>query len=571
MNVHFKLIRFKNFLSSGNVFTEIPLDKERTTLISGKNGSGKSTMIDAITFALYGKPQRKINKPQLLNSINQKDCLVEIEFAVGGNDYMVRRGLKPTVFEIWKNGNVLDKNAKAPDHQIYLEQNILNLNYKSFGQIVVLGSATYVPFMELPTGSRREIIEDLLDIQIFTTMNLLLKERVNGNKSEIVDLNHSVDLAKTHIKSAEENSESIKKIKMLEVGKIKEKVKDHLVKIEENTKIISDLEEQIDELAKTIGDKASMRSKKEKLKEISYDLESKKSAFEKDLSFYHDNDNCPVCKQGIEHDFKETVVNEKTSKRDEIVAATTELKKKSDEIETRLSEISDVEDAIHKLHLKAGEHRGDVKSSKSALMQYKGELQEAQKDVETVDVSKVEQYKKELATIQTELEDLFDEKETLSVAGSMLKDGGIKTRIVKQYIPVMNTLINKYLSEFELFVDFHLDENFNEVIKSRFRDTFSYSSFSEGEKMRINLSILFAWRTVSKMRNSISTNLLILDETLDGASDSEAVESLVKILNQQDSKENTFVISHRGESFGEMFGDHIKFKKVRNFSVVDTD
>lgn len=568
MNIVFSKIRYKNFLSTGNVFTELQLDKSKTTLISGTNGAGKSTMIDAITFVLYGKAHRKINKPQLLNSVNQKDLLVEIEFTVGRNSYLIRRGLKPAIFEIWRDGEMLNKDAAARDYQQYLEQNILKLNFKSFSQIVILGSATYVPFMELPTGQRREIIEDLLDIQIFTTMNNLLKDRISQNKTDVSDNKYQIDLIESKIESAKENSESIRKMKMIEVDKIKEKVKEHLDRIEKETSEIEKIEGEITETLQTISDKQTAKSKKEKLKGLFYDLESKKKSLEKDLLFYHDHDNCPTCKQGIDHEFKKTVISEKDTRVSEIETAFSQLNEKMKEVDDRLEIISGIEDVIQKLHLKAGDHRATVKSSKNALMSYKKELETAEKEVEEVDQSKIKQYVKDLKRVQKEQERLFDEREILSVAAAMLKDGGIKTRIVKQYIPVMNTLINKYLSEFELFVDFHLDENFNEVIKSRFRDAFSYSSFSEGEKMRINLSILFAWRTVSKLRNSVSTNLLILDETLDGASDHNAVESLINILNNMDTNENTFVISHRGDAFGEKFSSHIRFEKTKNFSAI---
>lgn len=569
MNIVFNTLRYKNLLSTGNVFTEISLDKSKTTLISGSNGAGKSTLIDAITFVLYGKAHRKINKPQLINTINQKDLLVEIEFTIGKNRYHIKRGLKPNIFEIWCNGEMLNKDAASKDYQAYLEQNILKLNFKSFSQIVILGSATYIPFMELPVGQRREIIEDLLDIQIFSTMNLLLKERVSENKSSITENEYKLELTKSNIKMAEENSESIRKLKLIELDKIKEKAKTHLQNIEENNSKISELEEKISALLKTIDHKTNTRKKRESYKELEYDLDSKMTAFIKELTFYHDHDNCPTCKQGIEHDFKLNIVGEKEQKKLEIESGLEKIKVKLKELDDELNKISDVEDKIQKLQLKAGEHRADIRSSKSALASYKDEIKSAEKEVDEIDSSRVEEYKKELKTIQKDQEKLFEEKETLGVAGSMLKDGGIKTRIIKQYIPVMNTLINKYLSDFELFVDFHLDESFNEVIKSRFRDAFSYSSFSEGEKMRINLSILFTWRAVSKLRNSISTNILILDEVLDSGSDSEGVNSLIEILNNNKNKENVFVISHRGDAFTERFESNIKFKKDRNFSVID--
>lgn len=568
MQIQFKKVRYKNILSTGNVFTEINLCKSRTTLISGTNGSGKSTLLDAITFGLYGKPFRKINKPQLLNTINTKELVVEIEFNVSGSEYLIRRGIKPTVFEIYRNGELVNQDAATRDYQSYLEQNILGLNYKSFNQIVVLGSATYVPFMELPAHQRREIIEDLLDIQVFSTMNLLLKDRFNTNKETITENNYQIDLTKSKIESAVEHNDSIRKIREGEVNKIREKMQEHLDKIEEEKASIESIEESIQSLIETITDKSKVKKKLDSAKSIRVELESTLRSYAKELNFYHDNDSCPTCKQGIAHDFKEIIITEKDKKSTEITSSLEELSEKIKTFETRVEEISGVEDEIQQHNLAIGEHRAQIKMSMNALKSYKKELDDAEKEVEEVDTSKLEEYNKTLSSLQTEQTKLFDERETLGVVSAMLKDGGIKTRIIRQYIPVMNKLINKYLSAFELFVDFHLDENFNEVIKSRFRDAFSYASFSEGEKLRITLSIMLSWRAVAKLRNSVSTNLLILDETLDGAMDGTGVENLIDTLHNLNNNDNIFVISHRGEQFGDKFDSHIRFEKVKNFSQI---
>lgn len=568
MNIQFNKIRYKNILSTGNVFTEINLSKSRTTLISGTNGSGKSTLLDAITFGLYGKPFRKINKPQLINSINTKDMVVEVDFSVGGANYIIRRGIKPNIFEIYRNGELVNQDAASRDYQAYLEQNILGLNYKSFNQIVVLGSATYVPFMELPAHQRREIIEDLLDIQVFSTMNLLLKDRIGSNKDSITDNNYQIDLIKSRIESAQEHNESIRRIREGEVNKIRERMQEHLTRIEEEKTTIEEVESKIQELIETISDKAGVKKKLEKARSIHMELESTLRSYAKELSFYHDNDNCPTCKQGIAHDFKESIVTEKGKKSAEIESSLVDLSEKIKEYESRVEEISAVEDQIQNHNLKIGEHRAQIKMSMNALKSFKNDLGAAEKEVEEVDTSKLEEYNKTLKALQADQTRLFDERETLGVVGAMLKDGGIKTRIIRQYIPVMNKLINKYLSAFELFVDFHLDENFNEVIKSRFRDTFSYASFSEGEKLRISLSIMMSWRAVAKMRNSVSTNLLILDETLDGAMDGAGVENLIDTLHNLNNNDNIFVISHRGDQFGDKFDSHVRFEKVKNFSQI---
>lgn len=568
MKIQFKKIRYKNLLSSGNSFTEIYLDKSKTTLISGSNGSGKSTLLDAITFALYGKAFRKINKPQLINTINQKDLVVEIEFNIGVQKYLIRRGLRPNIFEILLNGNLLNQDAAARDYQVYLEQNILKLNYKSFTQIVILGSATYVPFMELPAQGRREIIEDLLDIQVFSTMNTLLKDKVAANKESIVENSYQKDLVETRIDSAKDHNESIRKIREKEVDKIKEKMKEHLDTIEKEKAAIDIIDAEIAALDIECADKATFKSKNEKAKSLRQDLQSNLRSINKELSFYHDNDNCPTCKQGIAHDFKDNAVTEKSKKVSEIEAGIDGLTVKISEYEASLNYISTIEEQIKVKALKGSDHRAHIKMSKNALIAFKNELNAAEEDVEAVDTTKLEEYNTTLRDIQRRQTQLFTEKEVIAITGAMLKDGGIKAKIIKQYVPIMNKLINKYLSAFDLFVEFHLDENFNEIIKSRFRDTFSYASFSEGEKLRITLAIMLSWRAVAKLRNSVSTNLLILDETLDGALDGVGIEMLIETLHNLNSDDNIFVISHRGHQFGDKFMSHIKFDKVKNFSLI---
>jgi DNA repair exonuclease SbcCD ATPase subunit len=568
MKILFKELKYKNILSTGNSFTAIPLNSKPSTLISGSNGAGKSTMLDAITFALYGKPFRKINKPQLINSINQKELLVEVSFQIGQANYMVRRGIKPGVFEIFKNDVLINQDAASRDYQSYLEKNILNLNYKSFNQIVVLGSATYVPFMELPAHSRREIIEDLLDIQVFSTMNNLLKEKVSSNKEEITENSYQKDLIGSRLDSAKEHNASIRKIREDEVEKIKEKMSEHIGNIEETQKLIEAIQDILTVCADDIKDKPSVKSKIEKGRSLRQDIENQLRSHQKELSFYKDHDDCPTCKQGIEHDFKQGIMAEKDAKVTDLENGLKDLAEKVKVYEDRLEAISSVEDQMADMNLKIGDHRATIKVAKNALVSYKKELDKAEEEVEAVDTSKLNELANQLQTIDKEQTELYDYKEVLSVVSQMLKDGGIKSKIIRQYVPIMNKLINKYLAAFDLFVDFQIDENFNEVIKSRFRDTFSYSSFSEGEKLRITLSIMLAWRTVAKMRNSVSTNLLVLDETLDGAMDGVGVENLIETLHTVNADDNIFVISHRGDQFGDKFESHIKFQKVKNFSEI---
>ena len=562
----FKMLRYKNILSTGNTFTEIELNRNKTTLISGSNGCGKSTILDSIAFVLYGKPFRKINKSQLINTINQKELLVEIEFSIAGNNYLIRRGIKPNVFEIWKNNEMINQDASARDYQEYLEQNILKMNFKSFSQIVVLGSATYVPFMELGAAARREVIEDLLDIQVFSTMNSILKERVSENKQEITQNKSRYDLVQSMIDMAKDHNDSIMKMKQTEVEKIKKKVGEILDKIDVEKEHADSIQTQIEEVIVTIADKGAVKNKLSKMRELFQELKSNKNTHNKEINFYHDHDNCPTCKQGIEESFKENIVVGKKNMMEELEDGIQKLGAKISALESRLEEISDVEDSIQKLNINIGGHNANINLMKSNLRSFKLELDNANKEVEEVDSSKIKEFEIEKNSLITQQEMLYDTKETLGVASTILKDGGIKTRIVKQYIPVMNKLISKYLAAFELFVDFQLDESFNESIKSRFRDTFSYASFSEGEKLRISLAILLTWRTISKMRNSVSTNLLFLDETLDGSIDATGIEKLIDTLNNINSKDNVFVISHRGDHFGDKFESHIQFEKVKNFS-----
>lgn len=564
--IEFKYVKYKNILSTGNAWTQIDLNANKSTLIVGENGAGKSTMLDAICFALYGKPFRKINKPQLINSINQKNLEVEVAFDISPNSYVVKRGIKPNIFEIWKNGELLNQDAASRDYQVYLEQNIMKMNFKSFGQIVVLGSSTFVPFMQLPAQHRREIIEDLLDIQIFSTMNILLKDKVQNNKSEITDIKYEIELITNNIQLAKDHNESIRKIKETEVSRIKDKVKEQLTFIDGENAEIDSINTKIDALVLSIQDKADMNKKLQDLIDVDNKLSSKSSQLNKEIGFYENHDNCPTCKQGIAHDFKEHTVNQHRSKVEQITDGRTEIAGKISQVKQRLKEISDTESSITALNLEASSHRANVKLAMSVLNGLKTELQNAEKEVEDVDTSKITQLEEDLRSYHIKQEQLHQDRETLSVVGSMLKDGGIKTRIIRQYVPVMNRLINKYLSAMDFFVQFELDENFEETIKSRFRDVFSYGSFSEGEKLRIDLALLFTWRAVSKLRNSVTTNLLIMDEIMDSSLDNTGTEEFLKIINELTADSNVFIISHKGDQLYDKFENIIRFEKYKNFS-----
>ena len=566
MRINFEKVKYKNILSTGNVFTTIELNQVPSTLIAGSNGSGKSTLLDAIVFGLYGRPFRNINKAQLVNSINNKELVVELYFSAGGDKYKIVRGIKPNVFEIWKNGAMINQDASVRDYQEFLESNILGINFKAFNQIVVLGSATYIPFMELRAYQRREIIEDLLDIGVFTVMGTLAKDRMSGTKTEINDNKYEIEITENNIQSAEENNEEIRKLKTVEVDKIKGRMTEHIDLIEDKNKIIDAQDEIIKTLYDDISDKPDEKEKFQKATEKRAELERNRVAFDKELSFYEHNDDCPTCKQGIAHDFKQEQIMDKNQQKAHIEKGLVDIDKIIKKHQERLSSISKIEDSIQEVNFKISEHRAEIKMAKNALIQYKKDLDNAQKEVDEVDTTKLDKLQKKLEK-QIEIRTkLLDEHEVLNIVQTILRDGGIKAKIIAQYIPVINKLINKYLAAFDLFVDFQLDEEFNEVIRSRFRDKFTYASFSEGEKLRITLSIMLAWRSVAKLRSSVSTNLLILDETLDGALDGVGIESLIETLHGLNSDDNIFVISHRGDQFAEKFENNLKFEKIKNFS-----
>lgn len=564
----FHTVRYKNILSTGNAFTEVQLDRNKSTLIVGENGAGKSTMLDAICFALYGRAFRKITKSQLINSINGKGLMVELEFTTSGKRYTIKRGIKPNVFEIWRDGELVNQQASARDYQAYLEDNILKLNYKSFGQIVVLGSSTFVPFMQLSSIHRREIIEDLLDIQIFTTMNSMLKDRVSVNKESHGNAKHSNEMLVQQIDSAIEHNESIKNIRQLELDKIKVKVKEQVAYIDEQQAAVDVCGDQIDDLLGSITDKDVVNAKMAEIRELETKLSTKANRLKKDVDFFDKHDNCPTCRQEIDVDFKTKTIDGHNETQSQIESAFEKLETRKDGLVERAQEIATVEREISGINLQASEHRANIKLAKSTLRQYKADMDQAQQNVDEIDDGRIQELQTKLEAGRRDEKTLAETKQLLSLASSLLKDGGIKTQIIKQYVPVMNKLINKYLAAMDFFVQFELDESFNETIKSRFRDVFSYSSFSEGEKLRIDLALLFTWRAVSKLRNSVSTNLLIMDEIMDSSLDSSGTEEFLKIINDLAENSNIFIISHKGDSLHDKFEHMLRFEKVKNFSQI---
>ena len=568
--IYFKTIRYKNFLSTGNSFTEIELNKNNTTLIVGENGAGKSTILDALSFALYNKPFRKVNKPQLLNSINKKDLIVELEFNIGPSMYKIIRGLKPNIFEMYSNGKLLSQDAASRDYQDVLEKQILKLNHKSFCQVVVLGSASFVPFMQLTAASRREVIEDLLDIQIFSTMNSLLKEKINTNNSSIMEVEYQYDLTSEKIKMQHEHIIALQKNNEEQIEKYRQELKQITDRIDAEKIQVDDTEQQILALSQQVEDQEQVNSKQNKLQVLEGQLNDKLAKLEKEINFFNSHDNCPTCKQGIDDTFKCETVSTKQNQFQETTDGIDQIRKEIQKIQKRIAEIASILSQISTSNIQKITHLNNITGLVQQCKKIAKDISELQTKSDDFIINDDRMKELELLIDQQveQKSDLLKDKEAYTIASVILKDNGIKARIIKQYIPVINKLINKYLSAMDFFVQFELNENFDETIKSRFRDEFSYASFSEGEKMRINLAILFTWRAIAKLRNSASTNLLIMDEVLDGSLDSNGTDEFLKILNNLTQDTNTFIISHKVDQLVDKFSNVIKFAKIKNFSQV---
>lgn len=565
MKITFNKIRWKNFLSTGNAFTEIDLFSHNTTLISGENGSGKSTFMDAMCFALYGKPFRKINKPQLMNAINQKNLLVELEFTIGSNEYLVKRGMKPSVFEVHLNGKVMAQNAESKDYQDTLEKNILRMNHKTFCQIVILGSANFVPFMQLSAQAKREFIEDLLDITIFSGMNTVLKDKASSNKNALIDceseirrITSNLELIRKHAAEQKQNAKTLVKDKKKIIDKA-QKENEELVKENES------LAKEIEGLKAKIDKTKSLQEKNLKVNAVIHQIVHKIQASQVNIKFYEENDSCPTCSQSISEDFKSEIVNNKQNTIKESEKLLEEVKQKQMKISYALKVIDNIVDRISSCNQKISSHSHMIASNNRLIDVMQKEITSINEKVEVQDDS---EYQKQLKNAEKNKEFLLKEREIFTLAAVMLKDSGIKARIVKQYIPLLNKLINKYLEQMDFFCLFEMNENFEEKIKSRHRDEFSYESFSEGEKMRINLSMLFAWREISRMRNSSATNLLILDEVMDSSLDANGTDEFLKIVRNLAKDNNIFIISHKSDQISDKFDKSIVFEKVKNFSKI---
>ena len=565
----FENLKWKNFLSTGNQFTEVNLAQDKSTIIVGANGAGKSTILDALTFALFGKPFRKINKPQLLNSINMGDCVVNLNFNIGRNKYEVTRGIKPAVFEVKQNGVALNQDSSVVDQQKNFEQTILKMNYKSFTQIVVLGSSTFVPFMRLPLAARRDIIEDILDIQIFSSMNVNLKDKIRNINDELKDHEYKLSLVKEKIDMQKQFMIDIEKKNKEDIQEKESRKEQFLTEaLGYETEILNN-DKEIDEKSSAISDTQKIKTTIAKVETLKNKISTKQNSYTKEKSFFEENDSCPTCGQGIEEHFKHEKVSLLSDKLAEVEKAMSDLGQQLSNLQTQENTFILLIDEINKLNSKNRQLKNDINSLHRRIEDLDRDIRK----LRDTDVSQREQFSilksldNQSKEIQKVISETKEEKDCLTTATQLLKDSGIKTRIIKKYLPTMNKLINEYLDKMEFSASFMLDESFSEVIKSRYRDEFSYESFSEGEKARIDIALLLTWRSIAKLKNSVDTNLLILDEIFDGSLDQSGNSDLGWILKTFDDKTNVFVISHR-DNMADKFDRCLRFEKHKNFSYV---
>ena len=562
----FKTLRWKNLLSTGNYFSEIQLNANTNSLIIGENGSGKSTMLDALCFALFGKAFRSVNKPNLLNSINGKDCVVEVEFDIGNKQYKIVRGIKPNIFEIYQDGTLVNQDAAMRDYQEYLEKFIIKLNYKSFTQIVILGSASFVPFMQLSASDRRAIIEDLLDIQIFSTMNGLVRNKLSMNKDSMITKKNEIELMQQKYDIKKEHQDKLNEDKEVKVNEYASEIQSCTETLRTISGDIDSLEEQKAHLLPLVAKIPENEKKIIALKKVESKIESKISEVGTHRHFYDHNADCPTCRQTITVESKERHLGELQSKEQELAGGLTELQEKITEHETLLDQLRSNEQTLHTLRIELATKQTGKAGLEAAIVKLQKQIDDLNSaDKKSADVTELTNLKTQIKTSKEDLKVLIEEKSYYEVATSLLKDSGIKTKIIKQYLPIINKLVNKYLASLDFFVNFNLDESFKETIKSRHRDDFSYHNFSEGEKQRIDMALMLTWRAVAKLKNSSSTNLLILDEVFDSSLDTTGTEELMKILHGLEDV-NLFVISHKGDILQDKFANTIRFKKVKNFS-----
>jgi DNA repair exonuclease SbcCD ATPase subunit len=566
----FKSVSWKNFLSTGNSPNKVLLNKSQTTLIIGKNGEGKSTILDALCFSLFGKPFRNVNKGQLINSINGKGCLVEVEFEVNGKEYKIIRGIKPNVFEIWCENEMLNQDAASRDYQKILEQQILRLNYKTFTQVVILGSASFVPFMQLSSSQRREVIEDILDIRIFSTMNTLLKEKAQETKDAITRTENDIRSAKDKVENQQTIIKTITEAKTTAIESIVSKISVNNAEILQTEGEIELIVSEIDTLKASINDKDNVTEDIDKAKSIKSKLLQKIETCEHHSEFFNEHDVCPSCNQDIAEEYKESIVKDLNEKMLDNNTKINELETILTNLNEKLSEINEVVGQITDKNIELSTRNSTITLLNKQIRELEAETQRVKSDTTNIDEEKgkLKELAQDALNKITQKNQLMEHRNIEEVANVLLKDTGIKTAIIREYLPAMNKLINKYLNAMDTYIHFELDEAFNEKIKSRFRDEFTYASFSEGEKMRIDLAILFTWRSIAKMKNSVNTNLLLLDEIFDSSLDTAGTDYFLTLMNTLGENSNIFVISHKGDQLFDKFRSVIKFEKRNDFSVI---
>ena len=564
----FKKLRYKNFLSTGQQFIEIGLDSSATTLVMGENGSGKSTMLDALCFGLFQRPFRNIKKDQLINTINEKETVVEVEFQVGQNEYKIIRGIRPNTFEIWCDGDMLNQDAAQRDYQKHLEQTILKLNFRSFTQVVILGSSSFVPFMQLRARHRRQVVEEILDIEIFSRMNLLFREKQKVQDELIKNDDFEYSILDTKIGDKKKHIEEISSLNLETIDQKEKEVKKSYVDIENYEEDVRQVKLEITTLQKEILDQTKVNTKHKKLHTMEAKIENTCKKHKKDLKFFETYNDCPMCQQDIDKEYKKLMIQKKKDKVDEIDVGMKQLDKEIKTVEKRLEKINDTMVLIREKELLINRYETSVNEITKYVDKIIAEIEELKNEKLSTATQTGELNQLQEQLTETELKKQKDKNEKIYIdtARHLMQDTGIKTKIIKQYLPIMNQYINKYLADMDFFVNFTLDEEFNETIKSRYRDEFNYHSFSEGEKLRIDLSILFTWREIAKIKNSTNTNLLILDEIFDSSLDSSGTDEFMRILQTTMIKENIFVISHKSDTLIDKFPRVLKFEKYKNFT-----